>query len=59
MRRSSARRTERGWHAAYIVALILMAVTTEDKVIRFLLTATTIGAAYNLGRKSEKEKSRQ
>jgi hypothetical protein len=57
-RRSSAR-TERGWHAAYVVALFLMAVTTDDKVIRVLLTATAIGAAYNLGRKSEKERSGQ
>jgi hypothetical protein len=47
----------RGWHAAYVVVVFLMAVTEDDKAIRFALTATGIGAAYFLGRKSEKEKS--
>ncbi len=46
-----------GWHAAYVVVAFVMAITTDDKVIRFLFTATAIGAGYSLGRKAEKAKS--
>lgn len=57
VRRSGGRRVGLGWYAACVVLVFIMAVTTDDKVMRFLLTATAIRAAYSLGRKAEKEKS--
>ncbi|SEO64292.1 hypothetical protein SAMN05216267_10349 [Actinacidiphila rubida] len=51
------RQIRRGWHAAYVAVVFLMAVTEDDKAIRVILTATGIGAAYFLGRKFEKERS--
>lgn len=51
--RPSGRHIDRRWQAAYIAVTFLLAVSTDDIVIRLLLTASAIGAGYSLGRKSQ------
>ncbi|MEU8832530.1 hypothetical protein [Streptomyces sp900116325] len=46
------------WDAVWGAALTVFSITNDDKVIRFLVTTAAVVQAFNLGRRTQRQKSR-